>query len=296
VVVEQGGRRGGIVGLLACAALLAAAASPSADARRSNDAAGGTIAPATAASACSRATAARLVRRHRLNPFLLRQPVAQVLCGPFAGPGSRAMAITVGPAPTCWPIQNWAVFELVGGVWRVVLKRTEFVAPPLVAAGSAIRETVPVHRSGDARCTPSGGTRTIIWRWNGSRLVATGANQTEHLTSFLSPDRQVWCVFTAVAPLEADCGGPPPSSRQPPPPAHAAELKRSGALTVCNADVCFQNWDFGAPLLRLGQTNLIHGFRCAARADGITCTVDVGAARGKGFRINTEGVTRIGGP
>ena len=293
-MVERRGGRGGIVGIVAAAALLAVAASPSIGAGRPNATPGIAAAAPASAGACSRTTATRLVRQHRLNPFLLRHPVAQVLCGPFTGPTSRAMAITVGPAPTCWPIQSWAVFRLVGGGWRLVLDRRELVSPPLVAAGSAIREIVPVHRRGDGRCVPSGGTRTILWRWNGSRLVPTGANQTEHLTSFLSPDRQVWCVFADFAPLEVECGGPPPSSKQPPPPAHAAELSRSGALTVCNADVCFQNWDVGAPLLRLGQTNLIHGFRCAARADGITCTVDAGAARGKGFRINASGVTRVG--
>src|SRR4029079_12174874 len=133
--VERRGTRGGIVGIVAAAALVTAAASASTGAGRPNAVHGGAVCTPASAGGCSRATATRLVRQHRLNPFLLRHPVAQVLCGPFTGPGSRAMAITIGPAPTCWPIQSWAVFRLAGGAWRLVLNRSELVSPPLVAAG-----------------------------------------------------------------------------------------------------------------------------------------------------------------
>ena len=47
---------------------------------------------AKAKADCSLATALQLVQQHDLNDFLLPNPVQQVLCGPFAGPGSEAMA------------------------------------------------------------------------------------------------------------------------------------------------------------------------------------------------------------
>ncbi len=52
-----------------------------------------------------------------MNHFALPNPVRQVLCGPFTGAGSEAMAVTIG-APTCWGIQHWGVFTLTQGVWR----------------------------------------------------------------------------------------------------------------------------------------------------------------------------------
>jgi hypothetical protein len=122
-------------------------------------------------SRCSRATAGQLVEKHRLNHFLLPDPVAQLLCGPFTGPGSDAMAVTIY-APTCWPIQNWGVFRFAQGVWKLVLDQPAYLVPPLVAVGSDIRETTAIHRPGDSRCLPSGGTHARMWRWNGKRLVA----------------------------------------------------------------------------------------------------------------------------
>jgi hypothetical protein len=122
-------------------------------------------------AACSKATAKRLVNQHNLNHFTLPNPVGQALCGPFTGRDSRAMAVTI-LAPTCWPVQHWAVFAFSGGVWRLVLEQPAYLYPPLVRVGSGIRETTAVQRRGDSRCLPSGGKRSRIWRWNGSRLVA----------------------------------------------------------------------------------------------------------------------------
>src|SRR4051794_35133195 len=121
----------------------------------------------TAPTNCSTATATRLVNRYDLNSFLLDQPVAQALCGPFTGAGSDAMAVGIA-APTCWPVQAWAVFRHTSGGWQLVLDRSEWVVPPLVAVGSRIRVTSPVFRSTDStRCNPTGGTRSRVWHWNG---------------------------------------------------------------------------------------------------------------------------------
>ncbi len=158
---------------------------------------GGSTGSTGAPAACTRATASQLVEQHRLNGFLLPNPVRQVLCGSFTGPGSEAMAVTIG-APTCWPIQRWAVFTLSGGTWRLVLDQPAYLIPPLRAVGSAIRETTAVHRSNDPRCLPSGGTRSRLWRWNGSRLAAgpwkqvTGGKQPDS-RAFDSPSRNISC-------------------------------------------------------------------------------------------------------
>jgi hypothetical protein len=124
----------------------------------------------TASGRCSRATARQLVEEHHLNDFVLPNPVVQLLCGTFTGPGSEAMAITIG-APTCWGTQQWAVFRFTKGDWRLVLHRRAFIFP-LVAVGADIRERTPVFRQGDGRCTPSGGSHARIWHWNGTRFVA----------------------------------------------------------------------------------------------------------------------------
>ena len=121
---------------------------------------------------CSSATAKQLALERKLNPFGLDEPIVQTLCGPFTGPGSNAMAITLS-APTCWSPQGWAVLTFAGGDWQLVLERPlRFLAGPLVAIGSDIRETVTVVRHGDSRCSPSGGTRARLWHWDGTRLVA----------------------------------------------------------------------------------------------------------------------------
>ena len=97
-------------------------------------------------------------------------PIAQLLCGPFAGPGSDAMAITIR-APTCWGVQRWAIFRFTQGDWRLALDRIAFIFP-LVVVGADIRETTPVFRPGDARCLPTGGKRARTWHWSGTRFTA----------------------------------------------------------------------------------------------------------------------------
>jgi len=245
--------------------------------------------PATA-TACSKATARQLVKKHHLNDFLLPNPVVQVLCGPFTGSGSEAMAITIG-APTCWGTQRWVVFRFTGGVWQLVLDQRRFIFP-LVAVGSDIRETAPVFRPGDARCLPSGGKHSRLWHWNGSRLVAgpwkqSSAGTRMHLSSFLSPSRNIWCrIIKDATEDDAWCASKVPR--------RLATLKRNGAVAICtgtSVDPCFQNWDTGARVLRYGQQDELNGFRCKSETKGITCTV---AAPGKGFLINRAGVQRVG--
>ena len=121
------------------------------------------------AADCSRATALRIGEPFFFDPASRGNPISQVLCGPFTGAGSEAMAVSFA-APTCWGIQRWAVFRVVEGDWQLVLDRKGFVFP-LVAVGADIREKAPVFRPGDPRCLPSGGSRARLWRWNGTRFT-----------------------------------------------------------------------------------------------------------------------------
>jgi hypothetical protein len=120
-------------------------------------------------AACSTATARTLIDQHHLNGFLL--PPAQVLCGPFTGPRSEAMAVAIA-AGTCWPVQGWAVFSFSGGTWKLGLYEGAFIVPPLVAVGTDIKETRPVFRSTGSRCDPTGGTEARLWHWDGTAMVS----------------------------------------------------------------------------------------------------------------------------
>ena len=274
----------GVVALaLLIVALLGFAASPSA----------GPSEYANALAACSKATAKQLVNQHDLNHFALPNPVGQALCGPFTGRGSESMAVTI-LAPTCWGVQHWAVFDLDGGTWRLVLEQAAYLHPPLVAVGSGIRETTAVHRAGDPRCFPSGGKRSRIWHWNGSRLVAGPWNQagkgTSNMAAFFTPSRNLFCTIGDHGGRQ---GGVTCSSRKP---EHTVSLALDGRLHICRGAGCIGNPGIDDPqptpkLLAYGKQISLGRFRCRSEATGVTCVV---ARSGKGFLINRDGVRRVG--
>jgi Family of unknown function (DUF6636) len=130
-----------------------------------------TAAGGTATSArCSQAEATRAGAPYAFDPS--DPKVGLELCGAFLGPGSEAMVVSFF-FPTCWPLQSWAVFRATSGGWKLVKLIPAYLAPSrhLVAVGGDIRETTAVHRPGDARCFPTGGTRSRVWHWNGTALV-----------------------------------------------------------------------------------------------------------------------------
>src|SRR5207302_9752923 len=127
------------------------------------------------ANSCSLATATRLVDQNHLNAFLLPNPIAQVLCGPFTGSGSQAMAVTIA-APTCWSPRRWAVFSFAGNAWQLVFQQAGFIFPPVVAVGHDIRvETAVFLPSDKARCLPNGGSQARLWHWNGRTFIPGAA-------------------------------------------------------------------------------------------------------------------------
>jgi hypothetical protein len=255
-------------------------------------------APAPAASAgatqtaCSKAAALEVAKEFFVWGTDVRTPVGEVLCGSFAGPGSQSMAVTL-TAPTCWPRQGWLVYTLVDGSWQLTLKQTGvFLGPPLPGLkieGSSIRETVPVRRRGDSRCNPSGGTRSRLWSWNGSRLVAgawqqasAGKPQERPTKYFASPSGNIQC-WIDPAHGRAGC-----TTRQP---QWSAILTSSGGLTIRRLRFDCGCEEPSAPRLSYGRQISYGGFRCSSRETGVRCVV---AETGKGFLINRDGVTRVG--
>jgi hypothetical protein len=242
---------------------------------------------AAATPSCSEATARQLVQQHRLNSFDLPNPVRQVLCGPFTGDGSEAMAVTIG-APTCWPVQRWAVFRFAGGAWQLVFDRSEFVSPPLVAVGGDIRVTTPVYRHGDARCLPSGGTEARTWHWDGARFVAGAPRQVRPAAltpiSFLSPSGNIACSIGDVAQFR---GVRCQSGRRP----QSVRLNLNGRLTICRALRCgFCGCSEGLQVLGYGKGVSVGRFSCRSLRTGMRCVV---TASGRGFLINRSAITPV---
>ena len=247
-----------------------------------------------AAERCSRATALE-VGKPLYFDAAMANPIGQVLCGPFLGAGSQAMVVTFR-APTCWPVQWWAVYRLSAGAWKLVKRIPSYLAPPLVAVGGDIRETAAVHRSGDPRCLPSGGKRSRIWHWNGTSF-APGA----------------WKQVTAGDPLKnysfrtkggAECG----MTDQPGPygvgvycqsytagrVGQNVKLDGSGTVKGCrNRSVTVNNCNLGnsgedpAASLAVGKQVVVGRFRCRVLATDVECVI---VKTGKGFLIGAAGV------
>jgi hypothetical protein len=240
-------------------------------------------AASSAAGPCSKVTAAQLLNQYHLNPFLLPQPVGQLLCGQFTGAGSEAMAVGIA-APTCWPIQGWAVFRVVNDSWQLVLDPGGFVYP-LVAVGSDIREIVPIALPRDPRCLPSGGAKARLWHWNGSSLVAGPWKRIRTEADFYSPTRNLACEmddYRGNVPSEVDCQ----SWKTP----HNVRLSPNGALKKCSGQRCLGNPGEHTPKLAYGRQITVGRFRCSSRRIGVECVV---ISSGKGFLIDSKGSRRI---
>jgi len=214
--------------------------------------------------------------------FQPRTPVFQVLCGSFAGPGSRAMVASVA-IPSCGGSVAWAVFRYAAGAWHLVLKQNHGAF--LAAVGSDIREEIGVLAPGDAHCFPSS-VKFRLWHWSGNRLRAGAWAKALSLPSFLSPDHQIWCTFVQSPGAKIFCAHQNPI--------YVALLDESGTFTVCNGTGCLQDWDPHAPALKVGQAAEQGDLYCLAAQTSFTCTVIGGKPAGKGFRIDGAGVTAVG--
>lgn len=242
---------------------------------------------------CSRAAARAVIdERPGLHPFapVFTAP-GPVLCGSFLGKGSNAMVVSF-KAATCGGTFGWAVFRRHAGRWNLVW-RYRNGQRSIAKEGVEVKETLNILRPTDPRCVPTGGTKSRLWHWNGSRFVA-GTWETHYLNPerFSSPDKQVQCEIDD----EASCYSLLPGSRAQ----RSARLERSGAVSTCAVsepslyDVCFMQWSPDLPVLPHGQSSEIGDFRCTSALDGVTCVKRSAPAVGKGFRINKDEAVEVG--
>jgi hypothetical protein len=215
--------------------------------------------------------------------------------------GCEAMAITIA-APTCWPVQRWAVLSFSASQWRLVLDQPAYLIPPLEAVGSDIKETTSVSRPGDPRCIPTGGTRARLWHWDGSKLVAGAWTQVDPgeplknsffesppavaATCYMVDDghsAQVVCQSVKLRPRLYQ---------------QKALLRGNGAVSICRVTGTSNRCHLGCscdegqtPVLAYGQEQVVGRFRCQSLRTGIRCTL---AKSGKGFVINRTRAGRVG--
>ena len=73
-------------------------------------------------------------------------------------------------------------------------------------------------------------------------------------------------------------------------PPRSVNMTVQGTLTQCVGVQCLSNAGVDTPTLAYGTATGVGPFRCVSATTGITCTV----TSGKGFTINTAGITPIG--
>lgn len=247
-----------------------------------------------ASGQCSKAEAIAAVKRLGLRDVSPMYPVHKVLCGAFTGAGSQTMVALIS-GPDNVGMLYWAVFSWTGSEWQLLMKQRR--AAVLAAAGSDIRETVSIYREGDSRGGPTGGTKTRIWHWDGSRFVAApwkqvtkGKTEPRKPAVFRSPSGNIRCnIFDW-----GDARGPGVICRSDEPPQRVT-MDASGRLKICRGTRCVDSGcgcveGFDWSRLAYGRTITFRPFRCLSLPTGVRCTV---IQSGKGFLINRAGVSRV---
>jgi hypothetical protein len=111
---------------------------------------------------------------------------------------------------------------------------------------------------------------------------------------FLAPGQKVWCGITSAQSFCA-MGAPGPANA----PQRGATLDNDGKVTLCYVPVpslgaaCVQNWDTGAPILRVGQEIRADNVLCKSGRSAIVCTIASGSHKGKGFLISAKVVRQL---
>src|SRR2546429_352193 len=100
----------------------------------------GAVGTATPDCSIAAASEAATAANFDVDPTLDRTPINHVICGPFLGPGSQAMAAMVTVPTGCGVSTGWAVFRFASAAWQLVMKQNNG-ALRLQAVGSDIRET-----------------------------------------------------------------------------------------------------------------------------------------------------------
>lgn len=187
----------------------------------------------------------------------------------------------------------WVVFRWAGGAWQFLMKQT--AGASITAAGSDIRQTLPIYRPSDPRCCPTGGTKSRIWRWNGTRFTASAWKRVTkgepEARAFDSPSLNLNCaMFDQTGGRFVHC-----QSRTPP---QTVRMDAAGRLTICRdrtpnvGNDCNLGDRGEGPIrpLAYGRQNTVGRFRCLSLEIGVRCTV---VRSGKGFLINRAGVSRV---
>ena len=197
--------------------------------------------------------------------------------------------------PSCGRTGGWVVFRRSGATWRLVMERNN--GADLDVVGTGIRETQFVLRPGDAHCSPTGGTRSRTWRWNGTRFVsspwtrskpaapATPVAGASAFGFFQTPSRNILCGYSYNA-SKANVGcvvksglNPQPAPRHPgsSPPLTVA-LRTTGRAFVtdetCPGEDAPETPYVGsgiAKVLAYGTTWSGGGLRCTSAETGLTC-------------------------
>ena len=73
-------------------------------------------------------------------------------------------------------------------------------------------------------------------------------------------------------------------------PPRSVNMTVDGTLTQCVGVQCLSNAGVDTPTLAYGTATGVGPFRCVSATAGVTCTV----TSGKGFTINTAGITPVG--
>lgn len=248
----------------------------------------------SAAGHCTRAAADQIVLELDLQAEPgWKHPVAQVLCGAFLGPGVEAMAASVA-IPSCGRTGNWLVFRYQDSRWRQVFESHN--GAELVAVGTDIKETQNVLRPSDRHCFPTGGTRSRVWHWNGSRFTSTAWKYTKtpaqraakpsKMHYFDSPSHNIRCSSGDEG--QAYCATNVPR--------RSVNLSLDGTVDICASRCSTVGFGTGSSVLGYGQVNEQGGFRCKSEVAGMTCTVMLAGQKGlgKGFRISRSGIVRVG--
>ena len=265
------------VAILACSVTVAAASS--ATTRRS----------AATAGRCSKASARTIVAQLGLGERSVADPVGRVLCGSFTGPGTQTMVVSLWGDGNSGLVE-WAVFRWTGGTWQFLM--TQPAAASITAAGPDLRQTLPIYLPNDPRCCPTGGEKSRLWHWNGSRFVAgpwqAKKAKADEPTRFRSPSGNIECwMYDGSNPNYRPPGvgcmsGTPPRS---------VILAADGGLEIDSIPFACGCDEPTPQPLAYGRQITAGRFRCLSQSTGVMCTL---VRSGRGFLINRDGVRRIG--
>lgn len=236
----------------------------------------------TASGRCSKAEGIAAVKRLGLRDVSATYPVWKVLCGAFAGTGSKTMVASISGLENVGMLY-WAVFRWSGSEWQLLMKQRH--AAILTAVGSDIRETWSIYRPSDSRCCPSGGTKTRIWHWNGSRFVAAAWKHELTSDAFFSPSGNIYCWMN-------DDGHRAVVGCVTFSPVQEVKMGAQGRLKIRRVPAaqcgCVPE---GVRTLGYRRQTTVGRFRCLSQETGVRCTV---IQSGKGFLINRDGISRVG--